>query len=149
MATRAEEGSDPALDVNMTPLIDVTFLLLIFFMIISIFNKMESMAELELPKAFQAQIMEGMQEGRLVVNVEGDGQIVVFAQRMGVAGFRRMLQKHVDALQQLAKKSGEAAIVIRGDQDTVYEDIKQVIDIVKDYGFRRIMFAAYQMEEDE
>lgn len=141
------EGAGPTLDVDMTPLIDVVFLLLIFFMIISVFNDMERSAEVELPAAYQAQIQQDVAKERMIINIEKDGTIVLYNQDMNMAGFKRQLKKYKPGLQTLAKKTGSAPIVVRGHKECPYRHIKGVLGAIYDEAFEKIMFAAYQKKQ--
>lgn len=143
------EGAGPTLNVDMTPLIDVTFLLLIFFMTISTFNEMERKAEVELPVAFQARILDDVSKKRLVINVEEDGTIVMYNQYLNMAQFEQQLEKYASGLRKLAEKTGSAPIVIRGDEEAEYRHVKGVLSKVYDERFEQIMFAAYQPDRDE
>lgn len=143
------EGSGDTLNIDMTPLIDVTFLLLIFFMTISSFNEMERTAELQLPVAFQAQVEDDVSKRRMVINIEKDGQIVLYNQRMNMAQFENKIEKYRNSLRKLAEKTGQAPIVIRGDKGTEYENIKGVLSKVYEERFERVMFAAYQPEDQK
>lgn len=143
----SRQGSGETLNVDMTPLIDVTFLLLIFFMTVSTFNEMERMAEVELPVAFQARIEEDVSKKRLVINVEEDGNIVMYNQNMNMAQFEQSLEKYARGLKQLEAKTGAAPIVVRGDKKTEYRHVKNVLAKVYELRFERVMFAAYQPDE--
>lgn len=140
----SSEGEGPTLDVDMTPLIDVVFLLLIFFMIISVFNDMERQADVELPVGFQARIAKDVAKERMVINVEEDGRVVLYNQHMTMAAFEKKLQKYEPGLKKLAEKSGAAPIVVRGDKNTPYEHVKKVLGAIYAHRFKKIMFAAYE-----
>lgn len=142
------EGAEPALDVDMTPLIDVTFLLLIFFMVISAFNEMERTAELELPQAFQAMIEEEAARERMIINVEEDGQLVAFNQYVSMERFEDQLEKYAAGLKRMQERTGEAPILIRGDKNAEYRHVRRVIGAVYDHEFEKVMFAAYQREQE-
>ena len=135
--------------VDMTPLIDVTFLLLAFFMIISVFNQMERTAELELPIIAQALIERDVAEQRMVVNVEHDGQIVLFGQRVDMFEFRQHLRKMGPTLRALGRQTGESALIIRGDKFCPFEHIRQVLSAIYEEDIRQVMFAAYEAEGSE
>jgi len=69
------------LDINMTPMIDVTFLLLIFFMTVNQVSQTQR-EKLALPKLSGS---EDQSQESLVVNVEQNGQIVVQANVVSLA----------------------------------------------------------------
>jgi biopolymer transport protein ExbD len=148
MELRRQHGQAPV-EVNMTPLIDVTFLLLIFFMIVSVFNQMERTAKLELPEAYQAIIERDVAKERTVVNVESDGTVVMYGRRYDLEAFRGQLRALSGTLRKLGARTGEAPIVLRGDKDTPYRHIRQVISAIYEADIRRVMFAAYRKREEE
>lgn len=132
------------LEVDMTPLIDVVFLLLIFFIIVSVFNKMEKMAKLKLPQARSVIFRENVAKDRLVVNIETDGTIVIYNQRTSLAGFKNVLSRKASALKARQKQTGQAPIIIRGDKKVPYKHIKGILKAIYKHQFTKIMFAAYK-----
>lgn len=136
------------LEIDMTPMIDVTFLLLVFFMIISVFNQMERAAELDLPTALQAIIEQDVAKERVIVNIEQDGSIVLFGQRVGLEGFRAQLEKVGPTLRQFGRVSGAAPVVIRGDKDCPFEHIRSVLAVIYDQQIDKFMFAAHEMKTE-
>ena len=136
-------------DVDMTPLIDVTFLLLIFFMVISVFNHMERAAELDLPSVVQAMVQKDVAEDRMVVNIEKDGSIVLFNQDVTLDAFRDQLHRIGPALRMLGGKGEEAPLVIRGDRDCPFEHVRHILAAVYEENITKVMFAAYEKKPSE
>ncbi len=135
------------IEVDMTPLIDVVFLLLAFFMIVAVFNQMERTAELELPLVVQAIIEKDVAQERMVVNIEADGGIVMFGQRVNMDQFRRRLRGLGPVLRRLGRQSEDSALIIRGDRDCPFEHVRQVLAAVYEQDIRKVMFAAYEAEK--
>jgi len=139
----------PPLDVDMTPLIDVTFLLMIFFMVVSVFNDMEREAKVELPATYyQAQIEKEVAKERMVINVEADGAIVLYSQRMDMPAFREALRRYAPGLRALGA-TGTAPIVLRGHKACPFRHVRDVLAAIYEEDFTKIMFAAYAREEEE
>jgi biopolymer transport protein ExbD len=67
-----------AVRFNMTPMIDVVFLLIIFFLVASTMAKQDSREEQPLPEAASGQPRSDEDRPTVIVNVRADGQIVVF-----------------------------------------------------------------------
>ena len=143
MARASTESAEPALDVDMTPLIDIVFLLLIFFMVVSTFKDMERSAEVQLPSAYGVIIEGQVDQGRLIINVENDGAIVVFKEKMKLAQLQRELVNY-----RRGRPAERATIIVRGDQECLYENIKDILSSIYEAGFEKIMFAAYQKEDE-
>ncbi len=81
-----------ALDaMNMTPLIDVVFLLLIFFLVATRFAQEDRELPVQLPSASNAMPMT-MEPQELVVNVDDKGMYFVDGQVLDANGLERVLQ---------------------------------------------------------
>ena len=136
---------ETSVNVDMTPMIDVTFQLLIFFMMISVFNQMERAAEVVLPVALQASI-EKVAPERMIVNITKDGGIILSGQRQTLAEFQRKLAKMSGFLKQFGRKTGKAPIVVRGHKECKFEHVRPVLAAICDEEFETIMFAAYEQD---
>ena len=140
------EAAQPTLEVDMTPLIDVTFLLLVFFMMINVLNEMERTAKLELPETYQAMI-EDVAKERMIVNLEADGTIVLFGQTVTPEAFRTSLREMGPMLRRIANISGRAPIVVRGDKKCEFRHVRGVLAAISEEQFDTIMFAAYEKRQ--
>jgi len=143
----SKQAESPAVDVDMTPMIDVVFQLLIFFTMVSVFDEAERASKVVLPKAW-ATVIEDMAKERMTVNIEQDGRIVVFGQGLDVDGLRRVLRGRRRLLAAYEKSTGSAPIIVRGHEDCEYRHIKDVLDAIRDEKFQKIMFASHMMEEE-
>jgi biopolymer transport protein ExbD len=123
-------------DINLTPLIDVVFLLLIFFMVSTTFND-DARLRLELPRAdgepapaAEVQLVE------LVVDVSGrfyvDGRQVLGTD---AATLRRALLEVVDAERELP-------VLIKADAKTPHQAVMTALDALGQVGLSRVAFAA-------
>jgi len=68
-----QHNSNRKYGFNMTPMIDVVFLLIIFFLVSSHLSRQESQLELELPTAASGQDDTDQETPRLTINVKSDG----------------------------------------------------------------------------
>ncbi len=151
MRKRRKDHSEAKTDIeiDMTPLIDVVFLLIIFFMIVSTFNQMERDAVKELPVSrFQAAVEPDITKDRMVVNILEDGTISLYGQPYTVEGFREQLARYRPALQRIGRETDRAPIIIRGHRNARYEVISQVLRSIYEYDFRNIMFAAHEPRKE-
>ena len=121
-------------DVNMTPLIDMAFLLIVFFVLVSQVTTAENV-DLDLPRPAASAAGKPGAEERIVVNV-------LPAQDGGAAGYRvgrREFTPDVAGLQQLVQAIAGAMraqpgleVNIRADRATAYEWVRPVMDAVSD-----------------
>ena len=111
------------LTIEMTPMIDMVFLLLIFFLVATTFQQVEREMQIALPKASASgPISANLRE--LVINVDHEGAIYV--------GGRPI---EVDALQTIVTEAvatnPEQKVAVRGDRNTAYANIVRVLDVCK------------------
>jgi len=105
---------------NLTPLIDVVFLLLIFFMLATTFLDPEKEISIELPEAANALAQE-QEPHEVIINVLRDGRVVVGGVPLDEDGLVR-------ALRTTATRDPETQVTIRGDRLVHHERIVRVMD---------------------
>lgn len=106
--------------LNLTPMIDVVFLLLIFFMVATTFLDPEREIEIELPTADSATVIDHELD-ELVVNVFEDGSVTLSGRSVGHAELST-------ALQRAARKDPTTPVTIRGDRRVSHESVVRVLD---------------------
>jgi len=106
---------------NLTPLIDIVFLLLVFFMLTAHFVKDEGLP-IELPEALSAISLEDQQP--LEIKITNAGQITINKQQVQVDGLN-------DYLRPLLAVKKEKRVLIRGDRDVGLGDSVKVIDAAR------------------
>ena len=113
-----EEGGD---FVNLTPLIDVVFNLLIFFMITSSFQEDERDLAVKLPEAENGATIQDLPE-TIFVSVRKDGSYTVGSE---------VLDKDElgDLLARAKRKNANQRVIVRGDREVPYEYPVGVLDI--------------------
>lgn len=121
MAVTIKKGK--ALDsLNLTPLIDVVFLLLIFFLVATRFAQDDRELPVQLPSAASALPMT-VEPTELVVNVDAAGQYMILGERMTLDKVEATLKRAVadNPLNQL--------VIIRGDRNVAFQAVVSVMDL--------------------
>ena len=119
-------------EVNLTPLIDVVFLLLIFFMVSTSFIK-ETHLSINLPKALSGE--EQVQEAAaLEVIIDANG----FYQINGRALVNTDTETLQSALKSLSENDISKPITVTSDANAPYQAVVSVIDIAGSMGFSKI-----------
>lgn len=125
---RAEEG------VNLTPLIDVVFLLLIFFMVSTTFTK-ESHLTVNLPEADGQPLTTEVEQLDVIVDAQG-GYIV---------NGKKLINTSIDtlraAIDAIASDNTDIPFVITGDANASYQSIVSVMDLAGKMGFVNLSMA--------
>lgn len=120
--------------VNLTPLIDVVFLLLIFFMVSTSFTK-ETQLRIDLPEATGAAPEKMPDRLEVVVNSEGNYAI----------NGREVIDNEADtlrrALVELAGTNRNQPFLITADANTAHQAVITVMDVAGQLGFARLSIA--------
>lgn len=126
-----DKKKDRTLDVNLTPLIDVVFLLLIFFMVSTSFVFTNSL-KVNLPKAKG----DGVDvKKNISIIITKDEKFVIDGKP--IERFR-LLEK----LKILYKKNSEATVVLQADAESKHGDVVFVMDQSKKAGYDKFAIAA-------
>ena len=114
--------------ISVTPLIDVLFLLLIFFMISTTFLSTPAI-KLELPKAKHA---DAVRQKPLVVHIDPSGNVFLNDEPVDVSLLAA-------ALGMKLQESTEKAVVLKADSRVSHGTVVEVMDIVKSAGAKRLV----------
>lgn len=121
------------LEISLTPMIDVVFLLLIFFMVTTTFNR-ETELQIQLPEAAG---QEPIERNIIEISIDAEGTYYV-NQHQVVNRTMEMLKK---AIQDAAKDSTKPTLVIAADANATHQSVIRVLDAAKQLQFMRITFA--------
>jgi len=133
--------SPEELELNITPLIDVVFLLLIFFMVSTTFDH-ESEMNITLPEASK----EIAQAKPDAINVAIDGQSRIYVNEKELINSRISTIK--EALYDIAADLEDAPIIISADEEAPYQMVIRTMDAARQLGLIKITFATRINEED-
>ncbi|HEY5719624.1 MAG TPA: biopolymer transporter ExbD [Gammaproteobacteria bacterium] len=131
---------DRAVDVNLTALIDVVFLLLIFFMVSTTFDRFAEL-QIVLPEADGEVAESGRKALELVI--DGDGRYYL--------GDQQVLNSELDTLKRaLARVAGddrEQPLVINADASTPHQAVIRAMDAARQIGIVQISFVIKEPAE--
>lgn len=125
----------------MAPMIDIIFLLLIFFITTSVFSRMENEITVTVPTAQSAETPR-RELGELIINLKYDGGIVVNQRDMTQSQLLTLLSRLVD-------RYPDQAVIIRGDRLTQWESMVEVLDTCSQAGIWNFKFAALPPESED
>jgi len=130
------------LDVNITPLIDIVFLLLIFFMVSTTFER-ESEIDVTLPEA----AIDAPQEQSDVI------EITISSDGMFFINGKRVVNKQVSTLKQallkVANGREDPPIIISADANATHQAVVSVMDAARQLGFVHLSFATSQISDSQ
>jgi biopolymer transport protein ExbD len=122
MPLKTQTDELPAL--NLTPMIDVVFLLIIFFMAASKFAEVEADIELQLPEVAAAAPLTSAPKQR-TVSVERDGQV-------NLDGDIVSLGELTSRLASAQREYSQLSVVIRGDAQCDFQYVAAALSACKD-----------------
>ncbi|MDF1825180.1 MAG: biopolymer transporter ExbD [Verrucomicrobiales bacterium] len=140
-----ESLDDEQLEMDMSSMIDLVFLLLIFFMVSSHLIIVEIDKRVNPPTAANAQVAKNA-TGRVVVNVLADGTI--WGQGMMKLPTSEAITDYVDEIKNRNDDSGVTTrLHLRADEEVDTRVIKRVVQAAGDAGVNDVIFGSYVVEK--
>lgn len=125
---------DEDVQVDMSPMIDMVFLLLIFFIVASII--VEDKVSIEVPVAEYAKVPEDI-TGRFMISVTADGQIYVGQQPVTLEEMKEILRPQVE-------EDPKLRIMIRADGNLKYKVNEEIMTACAEVGAVDLIYSAYE-----
>ena len=125
-----EKEDEPRLGI--APLVDIVFLLLIFFMLTSHFE-IASGVRIRLPKV--AQKVYNSEEMKVTVLIDRTGKIYYEGKKLTLSELKKKMEG-------LVERNGIVHLILQADQDTKHGRVVDVMDAAKSAGIRSIIIAA-------
>lgn len=126
-------------DVNLTPLIDVVFLLLIFFMVSTTFTR-ERELTVELPEASAEATVETTE--RVEIEINAEGEYAVNTQRL----VNRSSDTLIKAIKDVSKGNTKLPLIITADASTPHQAVVTAMDVAGQLGFVHLRITTRQPE---
>ncbi len=140
MNLQAQRREDP--DVNLTSLIDVVLLLLVFFMVSTSFVK-EAVLKVDLPQASERPVVAEVEE-QLEITLGIGGEIRV--------NDRELINSRPDTLRAAISKTvgenREIPVVLRADANATHQSVVTAMDVLGRMGFTRLSIATVSAPEE-
>lgn len=136
-----QPGGEDEPDVNLTPLIDVVFLLLIFFMVSTTFEH-QSRIQIELPEATASPVEVDEESIEIIIDAQGRYFI----------GEEQVVNTELKTLKSaISKAVGEretAPVTIRADAKTPHQAVITALDATSQLGLTHISLATSKIQEE-
>ena len=130
MSVKIDKGSAPG-TLSLTPLIDIVFLLLIFFLVATRFAEEERELDLNLPDASEAQPLTSKPHD-LFINIDRQGRFYVTGKILDVEQLFKVLKRAYD------NNPGRVTAVVRADEDCRWEPVVAAMNLCKKAGIRDV-----------
>ena len=130
-------------ELNLTPLIDVVFLLLIFFMVSTTFDK-DARIKVELP---QAATQDETPEEERVLDITVDNRGNYYVNQRKVINTKALTLRR--AIEKSVGDRRDIPLIITADAQTTHQSVVRVMDVASQMGFLHMTFAARQPVEEQ
>lgn len=127
--TNVQQGAE----LELAPMIDVVFLLLIFFIVTWQFARFERDMDISVPAAEES-TDEPRNIGEIIVNVREDGSIILNGRTVS-------RDELLSKLQAISQAYPDQAVILRGSSEANFQAIINVLDQIKKAGIWNVAFA--------
>jgi len=140
MAKQIELFEGPGLETDLSPMIDLVFLLLVFFMVAANVITYPKDPNVVIPVASDAKVPE-LVKGRVVINVYEDGTLKT------VKGGSLSVDQLTAVMRQARAGNPDARLHLRADRDVPYRHIREASRASAAGGVPTVIFSTYQTDK--
>lgn len=117
--------------INVTPLVDITLVLLIIFMVTAHFVT-DTGVKVNLPKAAAAEVNP---TPALTLTVAKDGELQLMGQKVDMNGLKANMARE-------AQLNPGVRVVVAADEALIYKDVVKILDLIKQAGVTRVALSS-------
>ena len=128
-------------ELNITPLIDVVFLLLIFFMVSTTFEK-QSQMKITLPEASE-EVTDNIPDS---ITIEVDKMGRVFVNKKSLVNSQLITIR--EAIRDASHDMKAPTVIIRADANATHQSVVRIMDAARQLGLIKITFATQKSQEE-
>lgn len=140
MKFQSQFGSERT-GIQLAPMIDVVFLLLIFFIVLWNYARFETEIDISVPAASAGENPERT-IGEIIVNVNKEGAITI-------EGIERSEEETLEMFRNIVAAYPDQALILRGDKEASFDHIVKVLNLCKEANIWNISFATAQPENTQ
>ena len=139
MPIKTHQAEKPTL--NMTPMIDILFLLIIFFMVGTKVTEIERKIGLEVPEVSDTETPETPPQHK-VINVYRDGSVTLDEEPMELDQLEQQLTS-------LRQQTSTLSVIIRGDAEGAFQNVASVLSVCRRAGVSDMGISVRMARKDE
>jgi biopolymer transport protein ExbD len=136
------KGKVSVTEMDMTPMIDMTFQLIAFFMMLINFSEGEQNERIQLPGSELAKPALAPHESPITLHLTEDGTVLIAGEEVSISGLNPYLSREADVLRLQGKKLSDATIIIRGDADAKTGNAQDLIIACQRNRFEKFVLRA-------
>jgi biopolymer transport protein ExbD len=126
---------------QLAPMVDILFILLIFFIVTYAFQQIERDMRIGLPATEEAGQVE-LTVRDIIINITQEGKTIVNNRELSLTALEKLLGRVINTLQ-------IQSVLIRADKNTFHGDVVRVMDVCAGLNINKISFVTIQKESAE
>ena len=140
MPKRSTEASST--DIDMTPMIDMTFQLITFFMFVMNFSEAEQDDRIQLPMSQLAKPVDGPVEKPITLQLANNGSVIYAGEMIGLRDVGGYLEQEKSVMLDAGKEPAAATVIVRADGRAKTGEVQEIIKICQEKGFEKFALRA-------
>jgi len=136
---KLSKRSDGVSSASLSSMIDIIFLLIIFFVITASFDREQIDTKITLPQVNSGIAIKSLPTEKLMINISADGLVKVGFHTMPITDVKSKLE---DLLDSITKGNANVTIIINGDMHTKHRYISTVLDAIAQAGYSKVQMSA-------
>ncbi len=134
---RASKFETKVAEPDLTPMIDMTFQLIAFFMVLMNFSASEQNDKVTLPESELARPAEAAEELPITLHMPENGTVVLGGVTSTVEGIRPLLETELLLLESKNRKASEANVIIRAHRSAQGGRVQELMGKCQELGFEK------------
>ena len=140
MVKKASELSNT--EIDMTPMIDMTFQLITFFMFVMNFSEAEQDDRIQLPMSQLAKPVDGPIDKPITLQLTDKGSVIYAGEVIGLSDIGVYLEREKSIIIDSGKEPNSATVIVRADADSKTGEVQEIIKICQEKGFEKFALRA-------
>jgi biopolymer transport protein ExbD len=141
---RFQLKSPPQAEGDMTPMIDMTFQLICFFMVALNFSEADQDERIRLPSSELARPAEAPFDYPIFVQLTRDNLVLLSGQEVPLSGLKPYMVRESEYLKLNKRSPAEAAVIIRADGEAPMGTVQEVIQVCQECEFETFALRAQE-----
>ena len=142
MARRNVSSGAATTEIDMTPMIDMTFQLITFFMFVMNFSEAEQDERIRLPLSQLAKPSDRVVEKPLTLQLTSAGSVIYAGELVAVPDIGSYLEREKAVMLDEGREPSAATVIIRADGRAKTGEVQEIIRTCQEKGFERFALRA-------
>jgi biopolymer transport protein ExbD len=139
---RVKKATSGVVEGDLTPMIDMTFQLIAFFMVLINFTQSEQNERIQLPDSELAKPPEAPLEFPITLHLTKEGTVIIGGQEVTIDGLGPYLNAEASVLRIRGKSPATATVIIRGHREAQTGKVQDLIRVCQSNSFEKFALRA-------